>query len=46
MVQVPDKITLSHTGNKQLDSILGSILNFNLKDQQALGFKDYTGALG
>ncbi len=36
MVQVPDKIT-TNTGNKQLDSILGSILNFNLKDALGVG---------
>jgi len=36
MVQVPDKIT-PDTGNKKLDSILGSILNFNLKNALGVG---------
>jgi len=36
MVQVPDKIT-TNTGNPQLDRILGSILNFNLKDALGVG---------
>ena len=36
MVQVPDKIT-TDTGNKQLDSILSSILNFNIKSALGVG---------
>ena len=36
MVQVPDKIT-TDTGNKQLDNILSSILNFNLKSALGVG---------
>ena len=36
MVQPPSKIT-TDTGNKKLDSILGSILNFNLKNALGVG---------